>query len=135
MDLVFESTDQTIQIFHLAQPNILNIKFEGQIHHSTYQVAYLKFIQLAKTHHCLKFLYDTQKLENVTLKSRTWYLNQVFPKLFKPGMCSAIVSAEHITNQVATETMKEALFEMGYTKHTMTAFEDRTEAMEWLLTH
>lgn len=132
MEIIYQSEDQTIKISCDPASVILMIQFDGIILHQTYQEAYNEFIKWANTHQCTKFIYDTKKIKKVSIKSRTWYLNHVAPKILSPTVRIAIIKAENIGNQIATDTMRDGLIEMGYSKLAVKRFDTFEEALVWL---
>ena len=132
MDIVYQSDDQTITVYFDPSSIILMIEFNGIVIHQTYQEAYTEFIKSTKTHNCKKFIYHTKKLKKVSVKSRIWYLKHVAPAIFQEGIRTAIVNAEQIGNQIATDTMREALIEMGYGELSVKRFDTLDEALIWL---
>ena len=135
MDVVFQNDDQTIEISYDDIYNILMIRFQGIIDHTEYIKAYEVFISLTHKHQCKRFIYNTQRIKKVSVKSRVWYLNHVYPNIRTDQMLSAIINAENIGSQVATETMRDALIEMGYIPTELQRFETYEEAFEWLINY
>jgi len=129
---MYQNTDQNIRVSHDASLNIVMIQFEGVIEHEDYQSAYNKLIELTKKHQCTKFIYHTKKIKKVSVRSRIWYLNHVFPAIYTPEMLISVVNAEHIGSQVATDTMRDALQEMGYGHIPFNRYNTLEEAMNWL---
>ncbi|MGB0521761.1 MAG: hypothetical protein ACPGJS_02315 [Flammeovirgaceae bacterium] len=132
MDLVYQNKHQSIKVCFDGISNIIMIQFEGVVSHEDYQQGYTKLIELTKSHGVKKFIYHTKKLKKVSVKSRTWYLNHVASQIIQPGVLFAVVNAENIGNQVATETMQDALMEMGYTDMLFERFDTYKEALIWL---
>lgn len=132
MKLIYEHSDHTIKIFQDEVLETLMIQFEGVVEHETYQEGYGEFMDLIAKTNCLKLIYHTKKVKKVTVRSRIWYLNHVFPTIYISGMLTAIVNAEHLGSQVATETMRDALIEMGYDEQNVQRFDTLEEAQTWL---
>jgi len=132
MELIYEHADHCIAISQDKELNIIMIQFQGVVEHEAYQEAYRVFMELAASSQCLKYIYHTKKIKKVSVRSRIWYLNHVFPNLYKSTMLTAIVNAEHIGSQVATDTMRDALIEMGYDELNVQRFESFEEAKSWL---
>lgn len=132
MELVYQNDQQSVKVAHDISLNIVVIRFTGHVDHESYQAAYTKFLEVALHHQSKKLLYDILKLKKLSVKSRIWYLKKVAPELLIPNVRSAIVDAENLGNQVATETMTEALIEMGFSPTMVKRFDAYEEAWSWL---
>ena len=93
---------------------------------------HMQLIELAKQHQCTKFIFHIKKIRQVSVRSRIWYLNHVFPAIYRPDILISVVNAEHLASQVATDTMRDVLNEMGYQDIPFNRYENLDEALTWL---